>query len=71
MSTYSIYIYIIPVAFHMPIETCVCRNPVRGISRMSWPSLGEKFIKIVMWYITNILNEVSNFGFDRPIIKGI
>ena len=64
-------IYEIPILFHVCVEAGVCRNTVRGICRMSWPSLGGKFKKINMWYVTNILNEGSNFGFDLPIIKRI
>jgi hypothetical protein len=42
------------------MEAGVCRKPVRGMRRMSWPFLGENFKKIDMWYITKFLNEGSN-----------
>jgi hypothetical protein len=63
--------YKFPVVFRMRIETGVCRNSVRDMRRMLWASLEGKFMKIYMWYITKILNKGSNFGFDRPRIKGI
>jgi hypothetical protein len=53
------------------IEAGVCRNPVRGICKMSRPSLGGKFKKTDMWYIKNILDEGSNFGFDLAVRKGV
>jgi len=48
------------------MEAGVCRNPFRGICRMSWLFLGGKFQKTDKWYITKILNERSNLrGLNR------